>query len=160
MSHTVYLVTNQATGRQYVGCTTMGLHSRMLHHFHKGAMAADATTMGRHVFVAEVLHTCDTKGAARNLEDAEIKARNTHEPHGYNRRQRGGSYPGCGGAGKENRNSRRRAVEAYHPDGALAGTYDTVLDAAKAQGIQRNTIHRAILNPHYTAGGFFWRDAR
>lgn len=159
MSHTVYLVTNTVTGKRYVGCTSKPLENRMYHHAKRGAMAEDISRIGLHSFLAEVLHTCETKQAARDIEDAEIKRLRTHTPYGYNRRQRGGRYPGAGGAGEGNTNSRRRPVTAHYPDGIEAAYYDTVMDAAKALRIQRNTIHRAILNPHYTAGGFHWRDA-
>lgn len=115
--------------------------------------------MGVDRFTVETLGTYETKAEGLDAEDAAIKAHGTHEPGGYNRRQRGGRYPGCGGAGEGNTNSRRRAVSAYDSTGKLVQTYPTVLDAAKAHGIQRNTIHRAITHPHYTAGGYHWKDA-
>lgn len=156
----VYKITHTATGRGYIGVTTMPIDHRVYHHMKRQTpIGALMKQLGKDAFTVEVLSKHTSKAAGLEAESAAIWQHRTHEPDGFNRRARGGRYPGCGGAGEGNTNSRRRAVSAYDRAGKLVQTYPTVMDAAKALGIQRNTIHRAITHPHYTSGGYHWKDA-
>lgn len=160
MMFTVYMIRHRATGKAYVGITTMPLTRRVYHHMQRGTCVGRAMAQdGADAFEVLTLSTHATKDAGLEAESAAIWKHGTHAPDGYNHRARGGRYPGCGGAGEGNKNSRRRAVSAYDKQGNKVQDYPTIMDAAKALGVQRNTIHRAIINPHYTSGGFHWRDA-
>mgnify|MGYP005857563093 CR=1 FL=1 len=164
MSHTtyrIYLATNMATGMQYVGVTSKAVSERMYWHYHTGIspMYADMRSQGFDTFKVVVLKRVTDRAAALTYEADMIGQLNTHAPHGYNRQVRGGQYPGRGGPRPGNKNSRRRPVLQLAKDGEVITRHPTVMDAAKALGIQRNTIHRAIINPSYTAGGFKWSDA-
>lgn len=157
---TVYKITHKPTGKAYIGVTTMDLPRRVYHHQQRGtSIGAAMNEHGAEQFEITALSQHATKVEGLMAESAAIWAHDTHTPNGFNRRARGGKYPGCGGAGEGNTNSRRRAVSAYDHAGNLVQTYPTVMDAAKAHGVARNTIHRAIIHPHYTSGGFHWKDA-
>lgn len=159
MSHTryfVYVVTNAVNDKRYVGMTSKPA-IRLLQHSYRGAMRADIARHGIDCFTLTVLSVHENRADALSEEQAQIVAQRSHIPNGYNRRMRGGRYPGCGGAGSQNKNSRRVECVAYYPDGHEAFRFPTVLDASKSLGIARNTIHRCFRFPEYRAGGYHWK---
>ena len=156
----VYKITHRETGRAYIGVTSMTLPKRITYHkVRQNPIGAAMRQHGDDAFTVEVLSTHGDKESGMSAESEAIWQHGTHDPVGYNRRVRGGKYPGCGPQHFGNKFSRRRAVSAFDRTGKLVQTYDTVMDAAKALCIHRNTIHRAIAKPHYTAGGYHWKDA-
>lgn len=159
MSHTtfhVYVITCAVDGREYVGMTS-NPSKRLYQHSRRGAIKEEIKVRGIDNFALRIISSHASRKEALDHEQLQIKTRNTHEPHGFNRRMRGGSYPGIGGAGKGNTNSRRKACAAFYPDGQEAFRFYTVLDAGKATGVNRGAIHRCFRMPAYTAGGYFWK---
>lgn len=167
MSHTtptycVYLVTNTVTGKQYVGVTTDAITKRLYWHskVRTGSLYPTILEYGVAAFTIVCLSTHDDKEDALAEEARQIVALDTHMPSGYNRQVRGGRYPGRGGPKPGNTNSRRTPVRQCTRLGHPMRTWPTVTDAAKALGIQRNTIHRAMSNPSYTAAGYRWQSVQ
>lgn len=162
MSHTthrVYLVTCKATGKQYVGCTSLKLEHRMSSHRLSGPMAEDIGKFGMEGFVVKLIECFSDKERALVEEARQIKIKRTHTPNGYNGQVRGGKYPGRGGPPAGNKNARRHRVEGIRNNGLIVCTFPTVLDASRALGIHRSQIQRALRVSRYTAGGLFWKSA-
>lgn len=156
--YTVYKITENATGKAYIGVTTMSLNLRVYHHKQrKNPVGLMMLAAGDNGFTVERIGEYLRKADGLSSESEAIVHYGTHEPNGFNRRVRGGRYPGCGGPKEGNKNSRRRSVSAYENDGSLVATYPTVMDAAKALGLERGSIHRAIRQPSATAGRLHWR---
>ena len=154
----IYLVTNTVSGKRYVGVTRTTTRQRLLAHRGDGPMAEDIQRLGYEMFEIEVIDQRRTKEAALAREAELILELGTHVPDGYNGQVRGMRYPGRGGPPEGNTNSKRTSVVQLTMDGQQVETYDTVMAASAATGVDRGAIHRAMKNyPHYSAGLFLWR---
>ena len=159
--HTVYLVTNTVTGKQYVGMSVYPVRFRMLTHAtSKGsALFADIQRYGRDAFECEDIGTFTDKDDALEAESQEIIQRGTLRPNGYNRRARGvPDGPGKPGA-PGNKNARRTPVVRVSVMGNVLQEFETVSDAARYYGVDRKAIHRALDDPYARAAGHYWRRA-
>ena len=160
MIHKVYMLTNNETGKSYVGMTVGTIENRIRQHvYHGSTVGAEIAKYGIECFTISILYRVRSRKRALDLEQQAIDRYQTHTPNGYNMSARGRRYPGRGGPKKGNRNSRRRPVVAMDDHRTVVHRFETIMCAANALGIHRNTIHRAIANPHYTSGGFHWKDA-
>jgi len=160
-THTVYQIRNTVNGKCYVGVTTKTLAWRFKQHsYQKGSpLYSDMRAYGRGIFVIEEISRLCDKAEALTAEDDAIKNLGTLAPRGYNRDVRGNLRPRRGGGFLGNTNSRRTRVAQLTSDGKTVCIHETIMDASKALGIHRKTIHRAINQPSYFAGGFKWKKA-
>lgn len=53
-----------------------------------------------------------------------------------------------------------KKVNQISPDGNIIKTWYSISDASKTLGIHNENISRALSNPKYTAGGYFWQIAK
>lgn len=89
--HTIYLLTNTANGKRYVGQTVKTAEARFANHVAcaragRGYLISKAIRKhGPEAFRVHVIETCDTKARADNLERRWIKLHNAKSrEHGYN----------------------------------------------------------------------------
>jgi len=86
----VYLVTNNVTGKQYIGFTAQSLRRRWSGHLHsarKGARTAIHSAIRKYGFAAfsiTEIATCATRGEAAETEARLIVWHQTKAPNGYN----------------------------------------------------------------------------
>jgi group I intron endonuclease len=83
----VYLITNTANKKVYVGQTTMTLHARWRAHATSRSMKVGLAIQqyGRAAFVMELLGTAETQNALDSLESEHIARLNSQDPaNGYN----------------------------------------------------------------------------
>lgn len=157
MSHTpyrVYLLTNTVTGMRYVGMTGMPLAARFANHgCRSSSLHGEFVRYGRDAFTIQTLEVHEDGPTAYMRESQLIVELKTMRPHGYNRMYRGAKFPGVGGAGPGNTNSRRTSIAMYYRT-RLVGEFDNVCAAADYTGVHRTAIQRALRKPHYRPGGF------
>ena len=86
----VYLVTNKANGKQYVGQTVKSLSQRWAGHVHESryrarfAVSKAIAKYGKHKFTIETLYICKSKNEMNFIETLYIVLLGTLAPNGYN----------------------------------------------------------------------------
>lgn len=107
----IYIICNIASGKKYVGQTTMSIEKRWRQHCRATsrcrAMACAISAHGRDAFTIEVVEAADTAESLNCLEQAYIDRYNTIVPNGYNLKGGGES------AGKWS-DSTRQKIKATH----------------------------------------------
>lgn len=156
----IYLVTNKANGKQYVGQTTRPLSERWRRHCHPDKLCYFQRAIqkyGPDNFEIRVIDTATSKAELDEKEIHWIKKLNTMYPYGYNLKP-GGNVSMLGVCGKLNPKS--RLIYQFTSDGRVVNKYWGAAEASRITGLSDVVILRALKSDGgYRAGGCMWMYA-
>jgi hypothetical protein len=142
----VYKVTNQETGKSYIGATTRSMKERMADHIQKaskgigGHFQAAIATYGPDAFSWQEIDTASSNDELASKEIRYISENNSLES-GYNS-DRGGSI--------------KKSVYQYNLDGSLNTIFEDLTTAGNSIHVSKQAISRACWNVNQTLGGCLW----
>ena len=142
----VYKVTNQETGKSYIGVTTRSIEERKADHIQKankgigGAFQNAIMTYGSEAFRWEQI---DTASSNDELAFKEIRYISEYDAleNGYCSDKGGGI---------------KKTVYKYNLDGSLNTTFEDLTTAGKSINVRKQAISRACWNVNQTLGGYLW----
>lgn len=142
----VYKVTNQKTGKSYIGVTTRSIEERKADHIQKankgtgGYFQEAIATNGADAFKWEQIDTASSNDELAAKEVKYILENNSVE-EGYNS-DRGGGL--------------KKTVYKYNLDGSLNSTFEDLTSAGKSINVRKQAISRACWSVNQTLGGYLW----
>lgn len=144
--HLVYKVTNQETGKSYIGVTTRSMEERKADHIQKaskgkrGYFQEAIATYGVDAFSWQEI---DTASSNDELASKEIKYIAEYDAleNGYCSDKGGGI---------------KKTVYKYNLDGSLNSTFEDLTLASNTIGVRKQDISRACWNVNQTLGGYLW----
>lgn len=142
----VYKVTNQETGKSYIGVTTRSIEERKADHIQKankgtgGYFQEAIATNGADAFKWEQIDTASSNDELAAKEVKYILENNSVE-EGYNS-DRGGGL--------------KKTVYKYNLDGSLNSTFEDLTSAGKSINVRKQAISRACWSVNQTLGGYLW----
>lgn len=142
----VYKVTNQETGKSYIGVTTRSIEERKADHIQKankgigGDFQNAIMTYGSEAFRWEQIDTASSNDELASKEIRYISEYDALE-NGYCSDKGGGI---------------KKTVYKYNLDGSLNTTFEDLTTAGKSINVRKQAISRACWNVNQTLGGYLW----
>lgn len=189
-SNEVYKITNKVTNKIYIGITNQGSGARYRHHWYKSRIGEPSpihrsmAKYGEDNFTLEIIDFADTYDELKEKEKYWIKQYNsTDKSIGYNLTEGGDGTFGrkhseetkkkmsetrlgkCSDKQREHllklTVGQSKKIYQYDTDFNLIGEYNSIKEASKITGIDRNTIGRQLkkeVNPGDWRVKFIWKS--
>lgn len=158
----IYCITNDVTGKQYVGQTSSTVRKRFNDHLRCGKSDENTTSLlyramrkyGVEHFSVETIEVVsgssreELKSILNDREVFHIATLNTYKPNGYNLTEGGFAFA----------EHNVRPVVMVDIDGVVLAKYESMYEAERQNNIPLGSVGRALAYSSHFANGFFWYD--